>query len=122
MPYETKSLGKTLKEARELFPFTLRQVEEATGISNAYLSQLENDKIKKPSANVLYKLASIYNVPLNALLSAAGIIEKTTDSSSQRDNSEWLNRLAFYADSLSEEEQSAVLDYIKYMKFKSKHG
>ena len=48
-----KSLGKTLKVSRELIPLALRQVEEATGISNAYLSQLENDKIKKPSANVL---------------------------------------------------------------------
>ena len=44
-----KTLGKTLKDAREGVPFTLKQVEEATGISNAYISQLENEKIKKPS-------------------------------------------------------------------------
>ena len=122
MAYETKSLGKTLKEVRELIPFTLRQVEEATGISNAYLSQLENDKIKKPSANVLYKLASVYNVPLNTLLIASGIVEKPVTTDPQKDNNEWLNRLAFYADNLTEEEQSAVLDYIKFMKFKSKNG
>lgn len=52
------SLGETLKSARELIPLTLRQVEEAVGMSNAYLSQLENEKIKKPSANVLYKLST----------------------------------------------------------------
>ncbi len=70
------SLGETLKSSRELMRLTLRQVEDATGISNAYLSQLENEKIKKPSANVLYKLSSLYRVDLNVLLSAAGIIEK----------------------------------------------
>ena len=51
-----KTLGQVLKESREKSNKTMRDVEEATGISNAYLSQLENDKIKKPSANVLYKL------------------------------------------------------------------
>lgn len=117
-----KSLGKTLKEVRELVPFTLRQVEEATGISNAYLSQLENDKIKKPSANVLYKLSAIYNVPLNVLLGAAGIIEKTASSANHRNSSEWLNNIAFYADNLTDEQQNEVLEYIRFMKFKSKNG
>lgn len=118
-----KTLGKTLKESRELIPFTLRQVEEATGISNAYLSQLENDKIKKPSANVLYKLASVYNIELNTLLSAAGIIEKSKETEpSKQVNNEWLNRLAFYADSFSSDEQNEVIEFIKYMKFKGKNG
>ena len=71
-----QSLGQTLKEARDLIPLTLRQVEEATGISNAYNSQLENDKIKKPSANVLYKLSCIYRVSLDDLLLAAGVIQE----------------------------------------------
>lgn len=39
---------------------TLRQVEESTGISNAYLSQLENGKIKSPSYNTIRKLVSFY--------------------------------------------------------------
>lgn len=117
-----KSLGTTLKEARELIPFTLRQVEEATGISNAYLSQLENDKIKKPSANVLYKLASVYRLELNTLLSAAGIIEKSSAPNMPQKNNEWMNRLAFYADGLSDEEKEKVLDYIRYMKFTNKNG
>lgn len=39
---------------------TLRQVEELTGISNAYLSQLENGKIKKPSFDVVEKLNKLY--------------------------------------------------------------
>ena len=117
-----KSLGSTLKEAREMITFTLRQVEDATGISNAYLSQLENDKIKKPSANVLYKLASIYKIELNTLLSAAGIIDKSAKSDEPRENNEWMNRLAFYADGLSNEEKEKVLEYIRFMKFTNKNA
>ena len=94
-----KSLGKTLKDARELIPLTLRQVEEAVGISNAYLSQLENDKIKKPSANVLYKLSNLYRVELNSLLAAAGIIQESTDGKSKL-----LNTAALSAEKLTQDE------------------
>lgn len=110
-----KSLGKTLKESRELMTLTLRQVEEATGISNAYLSQLENDKIKKPSANVLYKLASLYNVQLDSLLYAAGIIETNTPQKSKL-----LNTVALSAEKLNSEEEQALLDYLKYLRFSGK--
>lgn len=108
-----KSLGNTLKDSRELMKLTLRQVEEATGISNAYLSQLENDKIKKPSANVLYKLASIYNIELDTLLVAAGIIEKQSSSKSKL-----LNTVSFSTESLTEEEEQELLEYLRYLRHK----
>ena len=112
-----KSLGRILKERRELVPFTLRQVEEATGISNAYLSQLENDKIKKPSANVLYKLAKLYNIELDSLLSAAGIIEKKPN-----ERQKLLNGLAFSSENLTEDEENALLDYLKYIRYSKKNA
>lgn len=117
-----KSLGATLKEARELVTFTLKQVEEATQISTAYLSQLENDKIKKPSANILYKLANLYQIEMNALLIASGIIEKGAVSQKSKGDNEWVNRLAFYAGDFSEAQQEEVIEYIKYLKFKNKNG
>lgn len=40
---------------------TLREVEERTGISNAYLSQLENKKIKRPSFDTVLKLTDFYS-------------------------------------------------------------
>ncbi|WP_018629567.1 helix-turn-helix domain-containing protein [Niabella aurantiaca] len=106
-----KSLGKTLKNARELIPFTLRQVEEAVGISNAYLSQLENDKIKKPSANVLYKLANLYNVELDSLLAAAGIIQESKESKNKL-----LNTAALSAEKLTVEEEEQLLKYLKFLR------
>ena len=110
-----KSLGNKLKELREIHRFTLRQVEEATGISNAYLSQLENDKIAKPSANVLYKLSNIHNVELDTLLAAAGIIEKKSSSN------KLLNSVALSSDSpLTKEEEEALLDYLRFIRQKQK--
>lgn len=108
-----KSLGKTLKEKRESIGFTLRQVEDSTGISNAYLSQLENDKIKKPSANFLYKLASLYKLQLNELLIEAGVIEAPSEESIRARN-DWMDKIAFYEDKLSEEDRNEVLRYIKF--------
>jgi transcriptional regulator with XRE-family HTH domain len=66
---------KILKDLRDRSGLTLRQVEEATGISNAYLSQLENGKIKHPSAQSLYTLSKLYSTNIEDLLIAAGMIK-----------------------------------------------
>lgn len=49
------------KELRTKKGLTLRQVEEKTGISNSYLSQLENGKIIKPSFDTIEKLNKLYD-------------------------------------------------------------
>ena len=51
---------KDYKQKRLEKGLTLREVEEITGISNAYLSQLENGKIKKPSYDTVQKLNTVY--------------------------------------------------------------
>lgn len=113
-----KTLGQVLKESREKSNKTMRDVEEATGISNAYLSQLENDKIKKPSANVLYKLSDIYEIELDVFLAAAGIIEK----SKQPKQSELLRKVAFMSDKFSQEEEKEILNFIDYLRHKNKNA
>jgi len=108
-----KTLGQTLREARALVPFTLRQVEDITGISNAYLSQLENDKIAKPSANVLSKLSEVYNTPFETLLKSANIIENRN-----RTVPPLLKDLALRAKNLSPEEEEELLKYLTYLRSK----
>ena len=56
------TLGEKLKQIRNQNGSTLREVEETTGISNAYLSQLERGRAKNPSMKVLFKLADFYGV------------------------------------------------------------
>lgn len=70
---------KILRELRERAELTLREVEDATQISNAYLSQLENGKIKSPSANVVYKLGKLYGVDSTTLLIKCGIIKNDVE-------------------------------------------
>ena len=109
------TLGEVLRGGRDSSGFTLRQVEESTGISNAYLSQLENDKIKKPSANVLYKLAVLYGIKLEELFRAAAII--TADPN---------EKLVFNASIgpfvIASDEEQALIDYLGYLRFKKKHN
>jgi HTH-type transcriptional regulator, competence development regulator len=69
-------LGEFLKRLREKKGVSLRDVENDTGISNAYLSQLETGERKKlPSPDRLKKLASYYNVSIQELLQKAGYYE-----------------------------------------------
>src|SRR5271169_5434305 len=72
---DTKSFGAGLKTAREIRKLSLREVETATGISNAYLSQLENNKIKKPSPHFLHKLAALYGISYELLMEAVGYVQ-----------------------------------------------
>lgn len=109
-----KSLGATLKEARERNNLTLRQVDMATGVSSAYLSQLENNHVSNPSAGVLYKLSTLYGEQLNDLMKAAGAIKRgATGIKEQSKETTLANRLAFYAKDLSDEQQEEIIEYIK---------
>lgn len=109
------SLGSSLKDARKNVGLTLRQVEEMTDISNAYLSQLENDKIKNPSVNILSKLSSLYKVSLKTLLSNAKMIDKK-EAHQEEINLSFAQKIAFRAEDLTEEERNDVLKYLEFIK------
>jgi transcriptional regulator with XRE-family HTH domain len=48
------------KKLRKDAGLTLREVESLTGISNPYLSQLENKKVNNPSYEVVKTLVNLY--------------------------------------------------------------
>ena len=64
---------RNLRLARRL---TLRDIEEASGVSNPYLSQLETDKIAEACPDVLHKLAPVYGVPYETLMEKAGYLRR----------------------------------------------
>jgi transcriptional regulator with XRE-family HTH domain len=109
-----ETLGMVLKLAREAKTYSLRYVEEKTKISNAYLSQLENNKIKKPAADTLFKLAEIYNINFNYLLEKAGLVEKTKNSTQP------VGRFIFSKDNLTSDEQEELVRYLQFIRNKSK--
>ena len=63
MSQESSKLSSFLASARQHKKLTLRAVETATGISNAYLSQLETGKIRSPSPVILRKLSELFRDP-----------------------------------------------------------
>jgi transcriptional regulator with XRE-family HTH domain len=107
-------LGTLLADLRTAKGLSLREVEEATGkaVSNAYLSQLENGKIKKPSPNVLHSLAEVYVVPYETLMEKAGYLSPSEGGGRRR-------RLAVFAiDDLTAEEEEELLKYLAFLRFR----
>lgn len=110
-------LGQIIRKARMDLNMSQRDVEGATGgeVSNAYLSQLENGKISKPSPNILYSLASALSVSYEMLMERAGYIVSMGD----RDDNAKHGRIATYSvDNLSAEEEKELLDYLAYLRSK----
>lgn len=93
----------------------MRAVEEATGISNAYLSQLETGKITKPSPKFLYKLSAFYEVPYEDLMKYADYIaeDRAGDENKRRRLS--AAALATMAD-LTPEEEEELMKYAEYLR------
>lgn len=110
-------IGVVLADLRKAKGFSLREVQEATGgaVSNAYLSQLERQKIKKPSPDVLRRLAQVYGVPYETLMEKAGYLLPDEDGRVGR-----RRRLAVFAiDDLTAEEEEELLKYLAFLRFRS---
>ena len=114
------NLGPYLASLRAKKKLTLREVEEATDkeVSNAYLSQLENGRIAKPSPHVLYALAAVYGEPYEVLMGRAGYFRKGDQARSSDDHH---GQVPTYAvENLTEEEEHALLAYLAlYRKLKN---
>lgn len=68
--------GRYLRELREKKGVTLKEVEEATGLSNPYISQLETGARRKlPAPDRLKALANYFNVTINEMLEKAGYVD-----------------------------------------------
>jgi len=104
-----KTLGASLKQVRKERGLTLRAVEEKTGISNAYLSQLENQKINDPSPRILHKLADCYGVPYEHLMELAGY-------PSPANRLQPAFRLGSSFDELTKEEKERVFEYVQFLR------
>ena len=111
---QPNELGRLLADLRVAKGLSLRQVEEATdkAVSNAYLSQLERGKIRKPSPNLLHSLAAVYGVPYEALMEKAGYLLPSDGKASARQKR--LN--AFAIDDLTAEEEEELLKYLAFLR------
>lgn len=75
----SSDLGPVMRRARLSAGITLKDIESVTGVSNAYLSQMETGKIVKPGLGILGKLAPLYGIPLETMLQLSGQIQATAE-------------------------------------------
>lgn len=73
-----QKLGAYLKQLRLDKNLTIRQLEKKSGVSNAYISQLENGKRGLPTPDVLKKLHEPLGVGYDELMEKAGYISAET--------------------------------------------
>jgi transcriptional regulator with XRE-family HTH domain len=96
------SIGDYIREQRQRAKVSLRQLAEATGVSNPYLSQIERG-LRKPSAEILQQIAKGLRISAEALYVQAGILD---DRESDTDV-----QAAIRADAgLSERQKQVLLD------------
>src|ERR1700743_1653114 len=121
-PGENVSLSTLLKSIRKVNGASLREGEEETGISNAYLSQLERGDALKPSPDKLHALAEFYGVPYTDLMRGAGYLQ----AGSSQQGTEAANartsaiQAALMSANLTPDEEDAVVKYIEFLRFQHK--
>ena len=94
------SIGEYIREQREQARISMRQLAQAAGVSNPYLSQIERG-LRKPSADILQQIAKGLRISAEALYVQAGILEDRPGDSGVRD--------ALLADSELSERQKQML-------------
>jgi SOS regulatory protein LexA len=121
-----KEFGAYLKKLRKEKGLTIRQLEEKSGVSNAYLSQLENGKRGLPSPDILKKIHEPLEVGYDELMEKAGYISAETrmdllpETISTMDSFDALNELienAFevYVKSVTDEEGKLKNTFKEYL-------
>lgn len=120
MSVESTSLGIRLRAARERAGLTLREVEERTGVSNAYLSQIESGRIKEPSPRILHRLAELYGESYAELLELAGY--PVPDPQHSRRPGEPARHPHGRLGAVTREEETELLEYLKFMRARSRRS
>lgn len=108
------NLGEYLREQRRHAQLSLRQLADAAGVSNPYLSQIERG-LRKPSAEVLQQVAKALRISAETLYVRAGILD------AERDRDEVETRAVILADPSLNERQKQVLLQI-YESFRKENG
>ena len=107
---EQESLAAIFRESRDRLGMTLREVEAKTGISNAYLSQLESGKIKEPSPKTLHKLCELYGCSYSLALELAGYPVPTEQKLPVA------ARFAARIGKTTQDEETALVEYLRFLR------
>ncbi len=96
-----RDLGSFIREQRGTARLSLRRLSELAGISNPYLSQIEQG-LRRPSAEILQQIAKALRISAETLYVQAGILEPPTGTPD-------LSRLILADRTLSEDQKQALV-------------
>jgi len=100
--------GKYFQHLREAKNLTLRDVAKKVDIASGYLSQIETEKIKQPSPNLLLKLAEVYGVSYETLMERVGFPVPKAKAVA--------HKLGY----LTKEEETEMLQYLSFIRKRKK--
>jgi len=83
-PVNVPAIGDYIREQREQAKISLRQLAQAAGVSNPYLSQIERG-LRRPSADILQQIARGLRISAEALYVQAGFLEDRPPGPAVRD-------------------------------------
>ncbi|MCF2434583.1 helix-turn-helix domain-containing protein [Streptomyces thinghirensis] len=109
------NLGEYLREQRRNAQLSLRQLADAAGVSNPYLSQIERG-LRKPSAEVRQQVAKALRISAETLYVRAGILDAERD----RDDVETRAEVVLADPSLNERQKQVLLQI--YESFRKENG
>ena len=106
----TTPLGEFIRCERKAAGLSLRALEKMVGVSNAYISQLEHGKIRRPSPIVLYDLSIGLGIPHETLMEKAGYVRPSPAVEGKP--------RGISIDGLSEDEERELRRYLAYLRWK----
>lgn len=104
------AVGHVLRRAREYHGLSLRQVERITGRPNAYLSQVERGKIRRPDPLLLLELAGLYELNFSMLAEWLGM-DRASSGRFTGDSDESIKALVSLATQLKPAQRAALLTF-----------
>jgi transcriptional regulator with XRE-family HTH domain len=111
--HSAQNLGDDLKALRQLRNMSLAAIAGPSKISVAYLQKLENGVVKNPSPHVLMRLAEVLGCEYDHLMELAGYV---TAGKSRTPGKASFLEAALRNEDLTNEEQRAVMAFIRYLK------
>lgn len=120
---------EALKRYRKQKGLTIRELAERSGVSTAYISQLEHGNRGIPSPEVLNKLSEGLNMSYSELMKVAGYLEPRQDLT-QIEHSEPINLRRFIRENplifdgveLSNEDKEWMERVLTALFWKRRHG
>jgi transcriptional regulator with XRE-family HTH domain len=113
------NLGEFLREQRRQARLSLRQLAEAAGVSNPYLSQIERG-LRKPSAEILQQIAKGLRISAETLYVQAGILDERVQDAEDAPPASGVREAVLADPGLTEPQKQALLQI--YRSFRLENG